>query len=225
VLEQYERERPDSLPLLNLAIMSEVKMKRNLITICLATLGAAFALIAISEAASTSVRPTRPTHHAKSIRGRFSVLGSAKVAAASAETALPALSASHFTEPDTLMSELELEPAQSRFVTFDSNTHGWVIPGRRGLCLAVRGAISIVSICNHQSSAEQSGLVMVLQASAGPVIYGLVPDGASVAVTSKDGATTGVTVTGNVFKESDPSAQSVTVRSAAGGSPTVTPVS
>lgn len=200
-------------------------MKRNLITVCFATIGAAFALIAISQAASTGVPPGRPAHHSKRVVGRrFSVLGSAKLASASAETALPALSANHFTEPDTLMSELELEPDRATYVAIGSTAHGWVIPGRRGMCLAVRGAISIVSTCDQLSGAEQGGLVMVRQASAGPVIYGLVPDGASVAVTNKDGSTSGVPVAGNVFMYADPTAQSVSVRPVGGGAAT-TPVS
>jgi hypothetical protein len=205
--------------------MREGKMKRNLVTVCFATIGAALALIAISQAASTGVSPGPPAHHSKRVvRGRFSVLRSAKLASASPETALPTLSANHFTEPDTLMSELELEPDRATYVAIGSTEHGWVIPGRKGMCLAVRGAISIVSTCDQLSGAEHGGLVMVRQASAGPVFYGLVPDGASVTITNKDGSTSGVPVASDVFTYADPTAQSISVRPV-GGSATTTPVS
>lgn len=200
-------------------------MKRNLITVCFATIGAALALIAISQAASTDVSPGPPAHHSKRVvGGRFSVLKAAKLASALPETALPALSAKHFTEPDTLMSELELEPDRATYVAIGTTAHGWVIPGRKGMCLAVRGAISIVSTCDQLSGAEHGGLVMVKQASTGPVFYGLVPDGASVTVTNKDGSTSGVTVADNVFTYADPTAESVSVRPVGGGAAT-TPVS
>jgi hypothetical protein len=64
---------------------------------------------------------------------------------------------------------------------------------------------------------------MVRESSSGPVIYGLVPDGASVTVANAGGSSSSVPVTSNVFMYADPAAQSVSVR--AGASVTTTAVS
>jgi hypothetical protein len=204
--------------------MSEGKMKRMFVTVVLATTAAVLGAIAISQAASTPVRVARPVHtSAHHARAQFSVLRSAKVAASSSETALPALTEKRLTEPETLVSELELEPARAVYVQIDSSTHGWVIPGRRGICLAVATSISIVRDCGTLASADTGGLIMTRQTGSGPLIYGLVPDGASVTVNNGDGSTRSITVASNVFEYGDPMAQSVSVQPAGGGVKT-TPV-
>ncbi len=199
-------------------------MKRILVTIFLATTTAALGAIAISQAASTPLRSSMPVRSTKrSLDGRFSILRSAKLAASSSETALPALTDKRLTEPETLVSELELEPAHASYIEINATTHGWVIPGRSGMCLAVSMSVSIVRDCGPLASADAGGLVMVRRSSSGPIIYGLVPDGASVTVTNGDGSSSSVPVTSNVFMYADPTAQSVSVQ-AVGGSVKTTAV-
>jgi hypothetical protein len=202
------------LSLLDLAYMSEGEMKRILITVVCATTTAVLGTIAMSQAASKPARSSKPV--------RFSVLRSAKLAAASSETALPALTEKHLTEPETLVSELELEPARASYVEIDATTHGWVIPGRKRICLAVATRISIVSGCGSLASADAGGLVMVQRPSTGPIIYGVVPDGATVTVTDTDGSSNSVRVTSNVFRYAEPTAKSVSVRAGGGSAVTTT---
>ena len=125
---------------------------------------------------------------------------------------LPAPTVQYLTEPGTQVSEYELEPAQAAYIQIDSATHGWVIPGRHGLCLASSNGISLVRVCDGVASVESNGLVMVSRSTSRTRIVGLAPDGASVTVTDQDGATTEVPVTNNVFTYADPDASSVAIR-------------
>jgi hypothetical protein len=188
-------------------------MKRILITVFLAATAASMAAIAISEAAPTPLRSPHPARSTKRAPdGRFSVLRSAKLAASSSEAALPALTIKRLTEPGTLVSELELEPTRASYVEINAAAHAWVIPGQRGICLAVHNGIAIVTVCGTLASADAGGLVIVKRPSSGPIIYGLVPDGASVTVTNRDGSSGCVPVTDNVFMYAGPTVQSVSVQ-------------
>jgi hypothetical protein len=197
--------------------MKRGKMKRILSILFVAT-ATALAGIAISQAASA---PSR----LPALGSRFSVLRSAKLAASTAVAPLPAATAKHVTEPGTLVSEYELEPAEAAYVEISVTTHAWVIPGRKGMCLAVPvfKGLSIATTCGSSASAEEGGLVMVRRPSSGPVVYGLAPDDASVTVTNEDGTSTDVPVTHNVFMYADPTAGAVTVHPRGGGEAT-TPI-
>jgi hypothetical protein len=181
-------------------------MKRIILTIFLAI--AAMAAIAVSHAAST-VR-SKPAQ----LNDSFSVLGSAKLADSTSSTTLPALSVQHLSESGTLVAEYGLEPAQARYIEINASTHAWVIPGRSGLCLAIpafHGA-SIDVGCGSLAKINAGGLVMVRRPASGPVIYGLVPNGASVTVTNQDSSSTSIPVSNNVFMYGDTTAQSVSVQ-------------
>jgi hypothetical protein len=182
-------------------------MKRSLITVIVAAIIAALAAIAVSAAAPTPRIPAKPTQSAdRRLGSRFSVL-----AGSSSGAALPAGTATHLTAPGTLVSEFALEPTSAVAVEIN-DTQAWVIPGRRGICLAVSGVLLTTEVCGPLANADAGCLVMVLRPSSGPVIYGLVPDGASVTVTDTDGSSSGVPVTNNVFVRADPTAQSVSVK-------------
>lgn len=199
-------------------------MKRTVITVMLATAFALLAAIAISQAASTTPgRSSRVVRRTASGHERLSVFQTAKAASASPEAMLPAVTIRHLTEAGTLDSELGLEPTRATYVQFNSATHGWVVPGQSGMCLLVSKGIAILSDCGSLANVDAGSLVMVRESSSGPVIYGLVPDGASVTVANAGGSSSSVPVTSNVFMYADPAAQSVSVR--AGASVTTTAVS
>ena len=197
------------------------RIKRILTTVLVAATSAALAAIAVSQAAPT------PTHHTRSVKrshiGRFSVLHSAK-AATSGAGGLSAATAKHLTESGTLVAEMELEPARSVSVEINS-TQVWVTPGRNGMCLAVTEPLVEGRVCGSLANANAGGLVMVQRPISGPaVMYGVVPDGASVSITNSDGSSTSVPVVSNVFMHADPTtAQSVSVRPV-GGPTKTTPV-
>ena len=191
-------------------------MKRSLITVVVAATTAALAAIAVAPAAPTpgsSSKLARSAH--RRLDSRFSVLRTAKLAGSSSGAALPTATAKHLTEPGTLVSEFALEPANAAAVEIN-NTRAWVIPGRRGMCLAVSGVLVTTEACGPLASADAGGLVMVQRPSSGPVISGLVPDGASVTLTDTDGSSTSVPVTSNVFMRADPTALSVSVQPVGG---------
>jgi hypothetical protein len=197
-------------------------MKRSLITIVVAATAAVLAAIAVSQAApppgssSKRARSTLVSPAHGSLGSRFSVLRSAKVATSSSAAALPASTVKRLTKLGTLVSEFELEPTNAVPVEIGT-TQAWVIPGRSGICLAVSGALVVTEDCGPLASANARGLVMVVWPQSGPaIIYGLVPDGASVAVTNTDGSTSNVPVTSNVFMHADSSAQSVSVQPVGG---------
>jgi hypothetical protein len=200
-------------------------VKRNLAVILFAAVVAAASAIAISQAASTPAQRSMPASASKrSLYAHFSILRSAKNASSSsAGLALPALTAQDLTEPGTQVSEYELEPARAAYLQIDSATHGWVIPGRRGMCLAVSKGISLVRVCDAVVSVESSGLVMVSRSTSRLRIFGLAPDDSSVVVTGEDGATTEVPVTSNVFTYAGPNASSVAIRTN-GQAASVTPI-
>jgi hypothetical protein len=184
-------------------------MKRIIIPIFLAVATALTAIV-VSHAASTSFVRSKSAR----LDDGFSVLGSAKLADSTSNTTLPALSVKHLSESGTLVAEYELEPAQARYIEINATTHAWVIPGRSGLCLAIpafHGA-SIDVGCDSLARVNSGDFVMVRRPSSGPVIYGLVPNGASVTVTNQDSSSTGVPVTNNVFIYGDATAQSVSVQ-------------
>jgi hypothetical protein len=114
-----------------------------------------------------------------------------------------------------MVSEYKLEPAQARYIEGDG-THAWVVPGGNGICLALPTAASITTGCGSLADASTEGLLVVERPSSGLVIYGLVPNGASVTVTNQDGSSAGVPVAGNFFAYGDPSAESVSVAKADG---------
>jgi hypothetical protein len=187
-------------------------MKRVLITILVAAACAAVTAITVSQAAPAPGRAqksARATH--RGINDRFSVLRSAKPASSSG-VGLPASTTKHLTNPGTLVSEFELEPANAASVQVNS-THVWVIPGRRGMCLAVPEVLVIAEVCGTITNADAGGLIMEQWPKSGPaVVYGLVPDGAAVIVTDVDGSRNIVPVTSNVFSYPDSAAQSVSVQ-------------
>lgn len=200
------------------------RVKRILITAVLAATSAAIAAIAVSQAASST--PVRASGHARSSTmglRYFSVLHSARVATSSEE--LPASTAKHLSEPGTEDSEYGLEPADARHVQLNASTHGWVVPGQAGVCLVVPSSNGdwISTDCGSVGSANVGGLVMVARPASGPVLYGLVPNGASVTVTNTNGSDASIPVADNVFMYADPNVQSVSVR-AAGASVVTTSV-
>jgi len=191
-------------------------MKRPL-SIILVAIAAALGAIAVSQAASAPRRLARGA--------RFSVLRSAKAAVSTAATALPASTAKYVTEPGTLASEYEIEPAGAAYVEINATTHAWVIPGRKGMCLVVPvwKGLSIDTSCGSTANAAGGSLVMILRPSSGPVVYGLAPDGASVTATNNDGTSKNVPVAHNVFMYAGPSAKAVTVHPQ-GGEEMTTPI-
>jgi len=192
-------------------------MSKRSVIFVLAVAAAAFGAIAVSQAASTS--GGRSANHARlheKARGgtavlsrRSPVLRSASIASA---TALPPATAEHLTEPGTMVSEYELEPAQARYLDA-GGTHAWVVPGSNGLCLAVPASDgnSIAIGCGPLADTSHGGILMVQRPSSGPVVYGLVPNGDSVTVTNQDGSHSNVPVASNFFTCSGSSAQSVAI--------------
>jgi hypothetical protein len=193
------------------------------ITIFVLVVGATvFSAIAISQAASTGGR--RTIHSADrnadvgtgGLYARFSILRSAQTAASSAD-GLPLATAEHLTEPGTMVSEYEIEPANARAVDVNG-TQAWVIPGANGICLAVptpEGAAIAIG-CGSLAEAGKGILQVHGSSSGSAVVYGLVPNGDSVSVTNRDGSHSNVPVSSNFFKYSGSSAQSVSIDSATG---------
>jgi hypothetical protein len=120
------------------------------------------------------------------------------------------------TEPGALVSGYGLEPAQTRSLDVNG-THAWVIPGSNGICLAIPAVdgSSIAVGCGSLAVAT-TGILQVQRPSTGPVVYGLVPNDDTVAVTGQDGTTSGLPVASNFFKYSGASVQSISIRDAAG---------
>jgi hypothetical protein len=199
-------------------------MKRTIVPILLAATISAFAAITISEASSTPVHASARRMANRSLKDTFAVLRSARVAAASPEATLPAETAKHLTELGTEISEYELEPARAAYVTLTSTDHGWVVPGRSGICLVLpspSNPIYIGTTCASTTDADAGGLFTVERPTSGsPVAYGLVPDGASVTATDRNGSSTTVPVTSNLFMYGG-QAQSVSVHVAGGGTKTI----
>lgn len=200
-------------------------MPKPIVVLIVAVAAAVLGAIALSQAASAPIQPTTRTRIraraytpvAAALYRRFSVLRAARQAASSTGAGLPAASAEHLTEPGTLVSEYELEPAQVRYIDVEG-THAWVIPGSRGICLGIPSSdgYSISTTCGSLADAGTSGLLMVMRGSAGAVVYGLVPDGDSVAVANQDGSSVGLPIASNFFAYSSPAARSVSVRKADG---------
>jgi hypothetical protein len=192
-------------------------MKRMIIPMLLAA--AALTAVVVSGAASTStVRSTAR------LGDSFSVLSSAQLADSTSSTTLPAVSVQHLSESGTLVAEYELEPAQARYIEINATTHAWVIPGRRGLCLAIPafdGASTDVG-CGSLASVTAGGLLVVQRPSSGPVIYGLVPNGASVTVANQDSSSTSVPISNNAFVYHDTTARSVSIQLGDGSTSTTT---
>jgi hypothetical protein len=144
-----------------------------------------FGAIAVSRAASAHHRRSAETTHpmrpveATALYDRFAVLRSARLAAsASPDTALPAEYAEHLVEAGTIYAKFELEPADAHRVPVAGTPGLWVIPGRSGVCLAIPDAVLITTDCGSVAKATVHGLMVVQRPSSGPVVYGLVPDGA-----------------------------------------------
>lgn len=189
-------------------------MKRVIVTIVLATTVAAFVAIAVSEASSTPAR-TSARRMSRPLRDTFSVLRSAKIAESSPESALPANMAEHLTEPGAEVSEYELEPERAVYVGLTPTDHGWLVPGRSGICLVLpspSNPIYIGTTCASIKSAEADGLVSVERPTSGPpVAYGLVPNGASVTANDTDGSSAAVPVTGDMFLYGGETVRSVSI--------------
>jgi len=190
-------------------------MKRTIVPILLAATISAFAAITMSEASSTPVRASARRVANRSLKDTFSVLRSAKVAATSPEVALPPKTAEHLTEPSAEVSEYELEPARAAYVTLTPTDHGWVVPGRSGICLVLpspSNPIYIGTTCASITDADAGALVAVERPTSGPpVAYGLVPNGASVTATAMDGSSTTVPISGNLFMYGGQSVRSVSI--------------
>jgi hypothetical protein len=191
-------------------------MKRTIIPIVLAATISAVAAITISEASSTPVRASARRVANRSLKDTFSVLRSAKGAATSPGAALPAGTATHLTEPSAEVSEYELEPTRAAYVTLNPSVHGWVVPGRSGICLVLpspSNPIYIGTTCASTTSVDAGGLISVERPTSGPpVAYGLVPNGASVTATGTDGSSTTVPITGsNLFMYGGQTVRSVSI--------------
>jgi hypothetical protein len=200
-------------------------MKRTIVPILLAASISVFAAITMAEASSTPVRASARRVANRSLKDTFSVLRSARVAAVSPEAALPAVTAKHLTELGTEMSEYELEPARAAYVALTSTDHGWVVPGRSGICLVVpspSNRIYIGTTCASTSDADAGGLYTVERPTSGPpVAYGVVPNGASVTAINKDGSSTTVPITSNLFMYGGQTVRSVSVHVAGEGTKTI----
>jgi hypothetical protein len=177
--------------------------------------------------ASQTGAPHRPRPISPSLRRHFSVLRSARAAAASQGIELPAGVAQEVTEAGGMSAEYKLEPAQARHLTLPNGSDAWVIPGAAGACLFVQGSAEPESggACGSVASAN-AGTIMIVktnQSTGAKVVFGLVPDGGeAVTLTDSDGSTTQVPVNDNVYETSvSPGSQSITVRDAQ-GNPTVT---
>ena len=190
-------------------------MKRTIVPILLAAAVSAVAAITISEASSAPVRASAGPALGRSLKDTFSVLRSAKAGATSSQAALPAATATHLTEPNAEVSEYGLEPARATYVALTSTAHGWVVPGRSGICLVLpspSNPIYIGTTCASTTSADAGGLIAVERPTSGPpVAYGLVPNGASVTATDVDGSSTTVPITSGLFLYGGQTVRSVTV--------------
>jgi type II secretory pathway pseudopilin PulG len=198
-------------------------MKRIIITIVLAATISAFAAITMSEASSTPVRASAQRIAHRSLKDTFSVLRSAKAAVAS--PALPAETAKSLTEVGAETSEYGLEPARAAYVAVTPTDHGWVVPGRNGICLVLpspSNQIYIGTTCASTTDADAGGLFTVERPSSGPpVAYGLVPNGASVTAINKDGSSTSVPITSNLFMYGGQTVRSVSIHIADEGTKTI----
>lgn len=200
-------------------------MKRTIVTILLAAAVSVFAAISMSAASSTPARVSARRVAHRSLTDTFAVLRSAKVAAASPEAALPAETAKHLTELGTEMAEYELDPARAVYVALTSTDHGWVVPGRSGICLVLPSPsnhLYIGTTCTSVTAADAGGLSTVERPTSGPAVaYGLVPNGASVTATNEAGSSTTVPITSNLFMYGGQTVRSVSVQVADEGTKTI----
>jgi hypothetical protein len=161
------------------------------------------------------------------LRRHFSVLRSARAAAANQGDELPAGVAQEVTETGSMSAEYKLEPAQARHVTLPNGSNAWVIPGAAGACLFVQSSPSQENggACGSVASANAGTIMLVKsnQSTGSKAVFGLVPDGSeSVTLTDSEGSTTQVPVSYNVYETTvGPHYQSITVRDAQ-GKPTIT---
>jgi hypothetical protein len=176
-------------------------------------------------------------HHAisRGLTRHFSVFGLARSASTQQAVALPVNIQQTLEQP----TEYELEPAQAQFVTLDANTHAWLVPGRRGLCVIVPASVDGSEVGNIPSSSSGpvgggevcaaagkavDGEVLMRQinpASGEGVVVGLAPDNASITLIDKNGGTTRAQVTGNLYTTRDQSLAAVRVALANGTSKTI----
>lgn len=194
-------------------------MKRIPTTALAATLCAALGAVGMSQA------DTHTTGRRLAIRNsaaKFAVLRSARKASSS-ETALPPTTASDLTSSGAMDAALELEPARAAYVRFPQAQHGWVVPGRRGVCLVVASSTEITTDCAPSESAQQRGIVMISRDSKSTTAYGLVPDGASVSASGEGGGPSQVPVEDNVFAYQSAGLRSVSVHDG-GADVSTTPV-
>ena len=182
-------------------------MKRTATATLAVGVCATFGAIAISQAA----QPTR-ARSSWSVARYFTVLRPARAAGSALANSVPANTAKSLTKSGTLVSGLELEPAVASQVTLRGAKNGWVVPGKRGICLVLEVAHEIAQDCNEAASADTRGIVMVERSNANISIFGLIPDGATVSATSQDGSQEPVAVEGNVFSREGSGIQSVSVR-------------
>ena len=196
-------------------------MDRILTVVCVAAV--AVAASAIAQAASTrkppSMSPT-PKHAAggpmHDAGGHFALLRAGDAVAASPARTVPGATATAVAQSGALTGEFELDPASASYVRLSATRHGWVIPGRRGICLAVSEGPFISRVCNTLARADAEGLVIASKTASGTVFYGLVPDGASVTALDRGGSATAIQVADNVFMEADARVESISIHAAAG---------
>jgi hypothetical protein len=194
-------------------------MKRIFATALVASLCAALGVVGMSAAAP---HKTNKLPLGGKVAGRFAILRSARTAS-SDEAGLPATTASSLTAPGAFDAELELEPSRAVDVRLPGEQHGWVVPGKRGICLVVASSIEITKDCALSASAAQRGIVMISRDSKSTTAYGLVPDDASVSAIGESGEAAPVPVEDNVFAYQAASLRAVSVHSAGSGVST-TPV-
>lgn len=194
-------------------------MKRTLVMALVASVCATLAAVGLSQAAphKTNRLPT-----GQDAAARFAVLRSARTASAT-EVTLPETTASGMTAAGALDAELELEPAGAVYVRFPQAQPGWIVPGKRGMCLVVESSIEITKDCALSASAEQRGIVMISRGPKSTTAYGLVPDGATVSATGESGEVSSVPVEGNVFAYRSAGLRAVSVHGLGAGVST-TPV-
>jgi hypothetical protein len=191
---------------------------------------------AISQASSSS--PPQASHHKQAVshrlRRQFGVFRTAHGAVAGG-SGLPSGYAEGLAEPNSLGAEYGLEPAQARYVAVTGTFHVWLVPGSRGVCLAVpaatreskfgtvpaTGPVAVSATCGSVPDAEEGKLLMLSRSASDGTgtgtVVGLAPDGESaVKATKADGSTTELPVMQNVYEGTSAQLQSIAVAGANG---------
>lgn len=181
-------------------------MRKRLIVILFGAVVAVFGAIAISQASSSqspvnrldqTKKHTAARHHvtvARTLLHRFDVLRAAKPASA---ISLPTGLAENFTESGTEVAKYQLEPNQARALKVGAK-QAWIVPGAAGVCLTINEGQTGSYVCNSVQIAAKGGVLLMSRSPKAVSVYGLVPDGDSVAV-RVGGSERSISVASNAF--------------------------